>query len=282
VRGSHIVVPRLFDHDSAYVLQNSDRRIVFAIPYERDYTLIGTTDVDCTGDLARIAISKEEVDYLCGAVNEYFTAAIGPSDVVWNYSGVRSLHDDGLASAQDTTRDFLIEFDGKRGEPPLLGIVGGKITTYRRVAEEALRLLVPTLSRRAGAPWTRGAPLPGGNFVSGQRERLARDLAAAMPFLGAATSERLVRTYGTTARAMFAGATRAEDLGTHFGAGLYEREVRHLIDHEWAMTADDILWRRTKLGLRLTADERKRLEDWLRIHVLPAIPAGGHRNGPAT
>jgi glycerol-3-phosphate dehydrogenase len=266
VKGSHVVVPKLFDHDHAYIFQNADRRIVFAIPYEGDYTLIGTTDVDCTGDIGEIAISREEIDYLCGAVNAYFTAAIGPSDVMWSYAGVRSLHDDGKASAQDTTRDFVLELDGNRSEPPLLSIVGGKITTYRRVAEEALRRLVPALSRHAGPAWTRGAPLPGGDFACGDRDRLGRALAAAVPSLGAATTDRLVRTYGTMARTMFANVARAEDLGIHFGADLYEREVRHLIDNEWAMTADDILWRRTKLGLRLTEDERNRLEVWLRIH----------------
>jgi glycerol-3-phosphate dehydrogenase len=266
VKGSHIVVPKLFDHDSAYIFQNADRRIVFAIPYERDFTLIGTTDVDCSGDIDKVAISSEEIDYLCGAVNAYFTAAIAPSDVVWSYAGVRSLHDDGRASAQETTRDFVLELDGKPGEPPLLSIVGGKITTYRRVAEEALRRLVPALSRRAGRAWTRGAPLPGGDFACGDRDRLARDLAAAVPALGAATSDRLVRTYGTMARTVLANAARAEDLGLHFGADLYEREVRHLIDKEWAMTADDILWRRTKLGLRLTEDERGRLDDWLSMN----------------
>src|SRR5262245_37212549 len=266
VKGSHIVVPKLFDHDSAYIFQNADRRIVFAIPYERDFTLIGTTDVDCTGDIDKVAISSEEIDYLCGAVNAYFTTAIAPSDVVWSYSGVRSLHDDGRASAQDTTRDFVLELDGKPGEPPLLSIVGGKITTYRRVSEEALRRLLPLLPNRAGPPWTRGAPLPGGDFACGDRDRLAHELAAAVPTLGAATADRLARTYGTMAQAMFAGAARAEDLGLLFGAGLYEREVRHLIDKEWAVTADDILWRRTKLGLRLTEDERHRLEAWLRIH----------------
>jgi glycerol-3-phosphate dehydrogenase len=266
VKGSHIVVPKLFEHDSAYIFQNADRRIVFAIPYEGDFTLIGTTDVDCGGEMGEVAISSEEVAYLCGAVNQYFAAAIGPSDVVWSYAGVRSLHDDGRASAQDTTRDFVLELDGKPGEPPLLSIVGGKITTYRRVSEEALRLLLSLLPNRAGPPWTRGAPLPGGDFPCGDRDRLARELAAAVPSLGAATSDRLVRTYGTKAQAMFAGAARAEDFGLHFGAGLYEREVRYLIDKEWAATTDDILWRRTKLGLRLTEDERRRLEDWLRTH----------------
>jgi glycerol-3-phosphate dehydrogenase len=264
VKGSHIVVPRLFDHDSAYILQQPDRRIVFAIPYEQDFTLIGTTDVDCAGDLDSVVISGEEIAYLCGAVNRYFTTAIAPADVVWSYAGVRSLHDDGRASAQDTTRDFVLELDGKPGEAPLLSIVGGKITTYRRVAEQALGTLMPVLARQAGPPWTRGAPLPGGDFAYQDRDRLASCLAAAVPVLNAATARRLARTYGTVAQAMFADAKRAEDLGVHFGAGLYEREVRHLIDNEWARTADDILWRRTKLGLYLTQDERHRLEDWLR------------------
>ena len=266
VKGSHIVVPRLFEHDSAYIFQNADRRIVFAIPYEGDYTLIGTTDVDCTGHIGEAAITSEETDYLCGAVNAYFTAAIAPSDVVWSYAGVRSLHDDGRDSAQDTTRDFVLELDARHGEPPLLSIVGGKITTYRRVAEEALRRLQPLLLHPIGPPWTRGAALPGGDFAFGDRNRLVSELAAAVPALGAATAERLVRTYGTMARRIFADASHAEALGVHFGAGLYEREVRHLVDKEWARTAGDILWRRTKLGLRLTEEERNRLEDWLRAH----------------
>ncbi len=265
VKGSHIVVPSLFEHDSAYIFQNPDRRIVFAIPYETDFTLIGTTDVDCAGDLDNVTASGEEIEYLCGAVNAYFTSAVAPSDVVWSYAGVRSLHDDGRASAQDTTRDFMLELDGG-GEPPLLSIVGGKITTYRRVAEEALRLLVRALPRRSGPAWTRGAPLPGGDFACRDRSRLAHELASAVPALGAAAAERLIRTYGTIAQSVFADTTRTEDLGIQFGASLYEREVRHLIDKEWARTADDILWRRTKLGLRLTRDERRRLDDWLRLH----------------
>jgi glycerol-3-phosphate dehydrogenase len=272
VKGSHIVVPRLFEHESAYIFQNEDRRIVFAIPYEGDFTLIGTTDVDYAGDLGEIAISSGEIDYLCGAVNRYFASAIGPSDVVWSYAGVRSLHDDGRASAQDTTRDFVLELDGGSGAPPLLSIVGGKITTYRRVAEEALARLLPLVPSPAGPAWTRGAPLPGGDLPRGDRGLLARELTAALPALGADIAERLVRTYGTMARDVLAGARRAADLGHHFGAGLYEREVRHLVDREWARTADDILWRRTKLGLRLSGDGRRQLEDWLRnagAHVLP-------------
>jgi glycerol-3-phosphate dehydrogenase len=266
VKGSHIVVPRLYEHDRAYIFQNPDRRIVFAIPYEGDFTLIGTTDVDCAGDLDHVGISGAEVDYLCGAVNRYFAATVAPTDVVWSYAGVRSLHDDGRASAQDTTRDFVLELDGGPAEPPLVSIVGGKITTYRRLAEAALRLIVPALPDGAGQPWTRGSTLPGGDLGDGGREALAAELAE-VPGLGAATAERLARTYGTRARAMLADVTRAEDLGDHFGAGLYEREVRYLMRHEWARAADDMLWRRTKIGLRLTREERGKLEDWLRLHA---------------
>jgi len=262
VRGSHIVLRKLFDHDNAYIFQNSDRRIIFAIPYERDYTLIGTTDVDFTGDIAKVTISPEEIDYLCGAANEYFANSIVPSDVVWSYSGVRSLQDDGQTSAQNATRDFVLVLDGHGGEPPLLSVVGGKITTYRHVAEEALKMLASAFPH-AGPSWTRGTPLPGGDFAGNDRDRLARDLASAFPALDAATADRLSRTYGTMTRDIFAGIAQAEDLGTHFGAGLYEREVAHLVKNEWAMTADDVLWRRTKLGLRLSEGECSRLSDWL-------------------
>ena len=259
-RGSHIVVRKLFDHDKAYIFQNADRRIIFAIPYEQDFTLIGTTDVDFTGDLSNIRISPEEVDYLCGAANEYFANSITASDVVWSYSGVRSLQDDGRTSAQDATRDFALVLDGRQGEPPLLSIVGGKITTYRHLAEEALKMLAFPHARAA---WTRGAPLPGGNVGDNGLDQLAQDLATAVPQLGPTTSQRLARTYGTAARAIVAGIVRPEDLGIHFGAGLYEREISHLVENEWAMTADDILWRRTKLGLHLNEEERGRLSDWL-------------------
>src|SRR5262245_2551431 len=212
VKGSHIVVSKLFDHDSAYIFQHSDRRVVFAIPYERHYTLIGTTDVDFDGDLSTVAASKEEIDYLCAAANEYFTARLMPSDVIWSYSGVRSLHDDGQRSAQDTTRDFLLDLDARDGEPPLLTIIGGKITTYRRLAEDALEKLAPALPG-TGPPWTRNGPLPGGGFASDRRDELARNLADAIPALGAETAARLTATYGTLARGLFDGAARRTDLG---------------------------------------------------------------------
>jgi glycerol-3-phosphate dehydrogenase len=262
VKGSHIVVPRLFEHGKAYIFQNPDRRIVFAIPYERDFTLIGTTDVDFSGDPAGVAIGEAETRYLCAAANEYFIRSIAPSDVVWSYSGVRALHDGGNASAQDASRDFALDLDGQAGEPPLLSVVGGKLTTYRHVAEGALRRLAPAFPRM-GPAWTRGAALPGGDLAGGSRDELARDLAAACPPLGPARAERLARSYGTLARRMLAGVACREELGVDFGAGLTEREVRYLVENEWAMTADDVLWRRTKLGLRLTEAERRRLEEWL-------------------
>jgi glycerol-3-phosphate dehydrogenase len=262
VKGSHIVVPRLFEHDSAYIFQNADRRIIFAIPYEQDFTLIGTTDVDFRGDLARVAISAEEAQYLCRAVSEYFARPVDPADIVWSYAGVRSLHDDGELSAQDATRDFVLDLQAAASEPPLLTIIGGKITTYRHVAEQVLHNLAPWLPSSRG-PWTRGVPLPGGDFAYGGLPRLARELIATVPALATAGPERLVRSYGSLARQIFAGCSDVASLGQHFGAGLYEREVAYLVDKEWAMTAHDVLWRRSKLGLRIDETGQRRLADWL-------------------
>ena len=278
VKGSHIVVRKLFEHDSAYIFQNADRRIVFAIPYEQDYTLIGTTDVDFQDDLSSVAISTAEAQYLCEAVSEYFTVPVSPSDIVWSYAGVRSLHDDGKPSAQDATRDFVLDLDGHAGEPCLLTIIGGKITTYRHVAEEVMRRLQP-LFPQARPAWTRGVALPGGNFAHDQLDRLAAELSAAHPALGEATSRRLVRTYGTLAREIFACSNGAAGPGVHFGAGLYEREVAHLVDNEWAMTADDVLWRRTKLGLRIGDSGRLELAEWLAAR-LPGTPQPLPRSAP--
>jgi glycerol-3-phosphate dehydrogenase len=262
VKGSHIVVPRLFEHDRAYIFQNADRRIIFAIPYERDFTLIGTTDVDFSGDLDKVAASSEEVAYLCRAASEYFVHPVAPTDVVWSYSGVRPLHNEGEGSAQETTRDFALELDAKDGAPALLDVVGGKITTFRHLAEEALAKLAPFFPQM-GAAWTRGSSLPGGDFAYDERERLVADLAAQLPFIDQATIERLVANYGTLARGIFAGARRSDDLGIDFGAGLSEREVEYLLRNEWALTADDILWRRSKLGLHMSEAERRGLAQWL-------------------
>jgi glycerol-3-phosphate dehydrogenase len=272
VKGSHIAVTRLFEHDSAYIFQNADGRIVFAIPYERDFTLIGTTDVDFEGDVDRVEASPEEVSYLCRAASEYFVRPIAPSDVVWSYAGVRPLYDEGDVSAHEATRDFVLELEGREGEPPLLNIIGGKITTFRRLAEEALKKLGPSFPN-AGEPWTRGAVLPGGDFPVDGRDQLVRDLVATFPFLDADLGRRLVATYGTTAQAILSGAAGANDLGIHFGHGLYEREVKHLIRNEWAGSAEDVLWRRTKLGLRMSDAERGRLSEWLAARETPVTSA---------
>jgi glycerol-3-phosphate dehydrogenase len=265
VKGSHIVVPKLFQHDRAYIFQNADQRIVFAIPYENDFTLIGTTDIDYTGDPAHVAIVDEEIGYLCGAASTYFKAAIRSQDVVWTYSGVRPLYNEDNVSAQEVTRDFVLELDGGPDEPKLLNIFGGKITTYRHLAEEAMKRIEPLLAEDR-APWTKGAPLPGGDFPVAGRDDLARSLNRSHPFLPDGVARRLVRGYGTLAREFLSGVARLEDMGQHFGAGLYEREVAYLVEREWARSADDILWRRTKLGLRLGAEERRRLADWLLVN----------------
>lgn len=269
VKGSHIVVRKLFEHDKAYIFQNDDRRIVFAIPYENDFTLIGTTDVDYAGDPGAVKIENSEIDYLCRLASEYFKNPVRPADVVWSYSGVRPLMDDGASAAQEATRDYVLELDAKDGAQgpgaPLLNVFGGKITTYRRLAEDALHILSEVMP--VGAPWTAGATLPGGDFPVDGVSAQVRALTAAAPGVEPALAARLVRTYGTRAMLIVDGATRPESLGRMFGAGLCEREVQYLIENEWARTAEDILWRRTKLGLRLTPQQAAGLSEWLAGHA---------------
>ncbi len=265
VKGSHIVVPKLFAHDRAYIFQNADRRIIFAIPYEQDFTLIGTTDIDYEGDPANVTIDAEETAYLCEAASTYFKAPVRPSDVVWTYSGVRPLYNEGGVSAQEVTRDYVLELDGSPSEAKLLNIFGGKITTYRHLAEDAMKRLAPYLPPK-GRPWTAGATLPGGDFPVDGFEALVSELRGQLPALPERHLQRLVRAYGTRSRKLLDGIRRVEDLGVSFGGGLYEHEVRYLISEEWARTADDILWRRSKLGLRLNAEERRRLAEWLVNH----------------
>lgn len=266
VKGSHIVVPRLFAHERAYIFQNDDRRIVFAIPYESDYTLIGTTDVDYSGEPGAVAITPEEIGYLCKLASSYFAKSVTPSEVVWTYSGVRPLLDEGGGTAQEATRDYVLELEAGDGRAPLLNIFGGKITTYRRLSEEAMSILASALGI-PDAPWTAGAALPGGDFpVSGAAD-LTADLRRQAPALDEKTAARLVRAYGTRAAQIAKGASTSAALGQDFGAGLSEREVRYLIENEWARTADDILWRRTKLGLRMDAAGKVRLAHWLSENV---------------
>jgi glycerol-3-phosphate dehydrogenase len=260
VQGSHIVVRRLFEHERCYIFQNGDGRIIFAIPYERDFTLIGTTDSDYRGDPAKAAATPEEIAYLCAAASEYFREPIAPEEVVWTYSGVRPLYDDGASKAQEATRDYVLTLDSPSGEAPLLSVFGGKITTYRRLAEAAIEKLAPHADWASRPVWTKTGTLPGGDFPVDGFEALVAGIASAHPWLARKTVARLVRAYGTRARGIMAGAGSAADLGRHFGADLYEREVAYLMTCEWARRADDVLWRRGKLGLRMTAQERQALD----------------------
>jgi glycerol-3-phosphate dehydrogenase len=261
IKGSHIVVRRLFEGPQAYILQNADRRIVFAIPYERDFTLIGTTDLPYDGDPAAVQISAEEVDYLCQVINSHFVPQIKPADVVWTYAGVRPLHDDESENASAVTRDYVLELEEADGRAPLLSVFGGKITTYRKLAEHALEKLKPHFSK-SGAAWTHAAPLPGGDIPDADFDRFVDGLRARWPWLPADLAQRYARAYGTRADRLLGGANGMNDLGLHFGNDLYSREVEYLIDKEWAMTAADVLWRRSKLGLHLAPATVGALEAW--------------------
>ncbi|MCZ8316129.1 glycerol-3-phosphate dehydrogenase [Phreatobacter sp.] len=264
VQGSHIVVRKLYDHDRAYIFQNADNRIIFAIPYEREFTLIGTTDQDYQGDPGAVRITPAEIDYLCSAASEYFRAPIAPADVVWTYSGVRPLYDDGASAAQEATRDYVLHKDGGGAEPPLLSVFGGKITTYRRLAISALAELTPDLPVLAGkTSWTATAPLPGGDFSPEGPVSLAESLWRSHPFLTPDLASRLAASYGTHARRILDGATTMGDLGRDFGGGLTEAELSWLRREEWAETAEDVLWRRSKLGLHLTEAERAAVAAYL-------------------
>jgi glycerol-3-phosphate dehydrogenase len=261
VRGSHIVTRKLYDHDKCYFFQGQDGRIIFAIPYETDFTLIGTTDAEHADANDPAVCTEAERDYLIRFANGYFEKQITPDDVVWTYSGVRPLYDDGVSSATAATRDYTLRVD--RNGAPVLNIFGGKITTYRRLAESALEQINECLQQHNG-PWTAGVPLAGGDFPVEGFDALVADLLARFGFLDDRWARRLVRAYGTEAQDILAGAETAEDLGRNFGASLTEGEVIWLIEHEFAKTAEDILWRRSKLGLRMTAGEIAALEAWLR------------------
>ncbi len=263
VKGSHIVVRALFDHDKAYIFQNADGRIIFAIPYERDFTLIGTTDEDFDGDPGVVAISDEETDYLCAAASEYFSQAVRRDDIVWTYSGVRPLYDDGASKAQEVTREYILKADGDAQNGVLINIFGGKLTTFRRLAEAAMKMSEDILGKRR-PNWTSGATLPGGDFAVDGFEAEVEALRRSCPVLQGDHARRLVRAYGTHARQIVAGVTEEADWGERFGADLTEREVRYLIDREWARTAEDVLWRRGKLGLRIGDQEAARLDAWMR------------------
>jgi glycerol-3-phosphate dehydrogenase len=269
VQGSHIVVRKLYDHDRAYMFQNADGRIIFVIPYQDDFTLIGTTDRDYDGDPAKVKASPEEIQYLCASASEYLKKPVLPADVVWTYSGVRPLYDDGASEAKAATRDYVFELDTPGGAP-LLSIYGGKITTYRRLAEEALERLSPYLrSAKAKEGWTGKSPLPGGDMDVSAVAALTAELTREYPFLDKAHANRLAHAYGTRATKLLGNAKSLADLGQSFGATLTESEVRYLMSNEWACTADDVAWRRSKLGLRLSPDEIAALDEWIKAHRAP-------------
>jgi glycerol-3-phosphate dehydrogenase len=255
VKGSHIVVPRLYAHDRCYILQNADGRVCFAIPWQNDFTLIGTTDEDYAGDPGDAAISPGEIDYLCKAVSAWFRRPVAPENVVWSYAGVRPLRDDGASAAQEATRDYEFELSGS---PPVLSVFGGKLTTFRRLAEAAMDRLAPLFP---GLPprWTSGAALPGGDFPWDGFVSLRDALVRRYPFLPEATATRLTRAYGTRAEALLGDARSPADLGQVIGADLTEREVDWLVRTEWASTTDDVLWRRSKLGMRFAEAEVRTL-----------------------
>ncbi|MBZ0161305.1 MAG: glycerol-3-phosphate dehydrogenase [Notoacmeibacter sp.] len=263
VGGSHIVIRRKFDHDRPYIFQNADQRVIFAIPYERDFTLIGTTDTEHDTMPVHPEITPGEVDYLCAMASEYFAEPVTRDDVVWTYSGVRPLFDDGASRAQEATRDYVIRRDHKLGGGTVVNIFGGKITTYRKLAEAMLAEVEDMLGKRKPA-WTRGTRLPGGDFEPTGYDALVAGMAERYPFAGTQLLERLVRLYGTETATLLGDAKSIADLGPDFGAGLHEAEIRYLMKYEWAMEADDVLYRRTRLGIRMTAGQIEAVDRWMK------------------
>ena len=258
VQGSHIVINKKFDHNRAYIFQNADDRICFAIPYKRDFTLIGTTDRDYDDDPADCIITDQEIDYLCNQASTYFHEAITRNDIVWTFAGVRSLYDDGKSKAQETTRDYVLDANEEQN---LINVFGGKLTTYRKLAEAVIKHISPSLRARGEAiqnldrrvtntpyddGWTKDAPLPGGDFPVNGFEKLHKDIKTDYPFLNDTQAKRMGRLYGTLTFDILGDAKTLNDLGRDFGHGLYEREVRYLTENEWAVKVNDILWRRTK------------------------------------
>lgn len=262
VRGSHIVVPQLYEGNQAYILQQTDGRIVFALPFEQHWTLIGTTEVDYTGDPALAEISNDEIDYLCHIINTYFSKAINSTDVVWQFSGVRPLFDKhGAKDSKKLSRDYTFDLTDAAGKMPLLSILGGKLTTYRRLAEHALEKLQPYFPHM-GPAWTKTAPLPGGDIDAADFDGFCSRLQKDYPHLPKALLQRLARQYGTRVYALLEDAVYEYDLGIDFGATLYQREIAYLKTHEWLKQLDDLLYRRTKLGLHLQALQLQTLKEW--------------------
>ncbi len=265
VRGSHIVIKKKYQHDRAYIFQNSDERIIFAIPYENDYTLIGTTDAEQDDIFEQPKISQTEIDYLCDMASEYFKEPVSQEDVVWTYSGVRPLYDDGASKAQEATRDYVIRQEETLGDGSLFNIFGGKITTFRRLAESVLEEIEDKLGKQK-AKWTAGAVYSGGDFATDGYNDLVNLYTKQYPFIETELMQRLVRLYGTNTLEILKGAKDIQDLGIDFGEGLYQCEVEYLMKHEWAFEASDILYRRTKLGIRMTKAQSNKLAAWIEKH----------------
>ena len=275
IKGSHIVVPRMFEHEYAYIFQNPDQRIIFAIPYQNDYTLIGTTDLEYQGDPGQVQIDDDEIAYLCEMASRYFQQQVKRSDVVWTYSGVRPLLDDNTENASAVTRDYLLELKNEQQQAPLLNVWGGKITTYRKLSEEAMAILLPCLQLNK-PNWTDCAPLPGGDLQQAGKLVETYDFAAFLrtfqqqyAFLPAVLARRLASNYGTRAARFLNSATKLADLGQELVPGLYEVEARYLLQVEWARSAEDMLWRRSKLGLQCSAEQIAQLQRWIE-QQLPA------------
>jgi glycerol-3-phosphate dehydrogenase len=262
IKGSHIVVRRLYEGDHAYVLQHPDRRIVFVIPYQNDFTLIGTTDIPWQGEPGPMSITAAETEYLCATVNAYFRRPIAPADVVWSYSGVRPLFDDDASDASAVTRDYVLDVEAPPGEAAVLSVFGGKITTYRRLAEHALDKLAPHLGAMA-APWTGSAPLPGGDIANGDMESFVNGVQDRWPFLSTAQAWRLARAYGTRVAALLGEIESCGEMGEDFGGGLTRLEVDFLMDEEWARSVEDLYWRHSKAGLYASPADERRLAAYL-------------------
>ncbi len=261
VKGSHMVVPRLFSHGEGYLLEARDQRVVFVLPFQENFTLIGTTDEDFTGDLSSPAADADELNYLCGVVNEYLEKQIRPGDAVWSFAGVRPLYDDGAGKPEDITRDYMLMLDERSQMAPLLTVYGGKITTYRRLAEAAMERMGHLFDLRQ--PWTAQSPLPGGDFPVDGFDALVAGMRDRWPFLAEPHARRLARAYGTRAERVLGNASGLDDLGPVLGGDLTGAEVRYLMRNEWARSADDILWRRSKLGLFSNPKEREALERFI-------------------
>lgn len=262
IKGSHIVVPKLYDGDHAYVLQSDDRRIVFVLPFEKDFSLIGTTDVPFNDDPGHVEITLREIDYLCGLVNRYFKQPITREDVVWSYAGVRSLYDDYAASAASVSRDYRLELDGGDGRAAVLTVLGGKLTGHRLLSEHVMKR-IQSIFPNLGPDWTEDAPLPGGMLQPAEFSMFVRHVQLKWPWLPEGLAESYARRYGSRIRELLGDAGSVETLGSELSPGLYELEARFLIRCEWATTANDILWRRTKLGLRQCPETATRLTEWL-------------------